>query len=319
MQPEQEELPIRRRRDPDRSPAASELRAHSTVPAGAAELAALQRAVGNRAVVRLLAHRHGAPVDPGPGGPVPAASDVAVQRAPADRTRIPETLDEAREDLYFRPGGLVPASPEAQSGLEAKFPKTKSGEHKKFPKPYKGANIPFMKLDPADWLAALNSQYDEDPRFRSNCQDATRAFLASWFGNPKAASGVFDRHEDGTPGIESNGAQATQKWLGAPWRASEDSPDGGRYSTPADVKARLSGAGPGSAAMVVFRPEGRQYNHAVNAVNYKGSIFWIDPQNRKISREFDFQAASLMMIVVKGSDFEPVDAPELNPMRMSVG
>ncbi len=272
------------------------------------------------------------PSDPsGPAAEAPAPrmlSDQAAQSAayarPAQRSSR-DTILAGRPSVRTPiPGGLRSAATQAQAALEQLL-RRRDRSFKQFPCP--SARLPgsgiardYNKKNPkgpvktwgsASWVIAINSQRNEPgTTFLRNCIEASRAFLATWFGVPTAAAGIDGDY----PAIEQGSTDRTSEWLETGWRLFEPS---GMRTTWTDVERRLQQAGPGSAAIVSFIRQGMEVPegfstipaHSVNAVNYKGTIYWIDAQNGIISRKPLYDSTSDFMAIVLDRDFEPFDPP----------
>lgn len=165
--------------------------------------------------------------------------------------------------------------------------------------------------DSAEWVKGVNSSREQpDGRFLRNCVDACRAFLSSWYGKPKVAAAVSSADKKV---LEDNGNETTAGWLETTWRTSEDK--NGEQVTPtwSDVEERLRRSGHGSAAIVAFERWSttlKEYvGHSVNAVNYRDTIYWVDPQKGRISTEPMYEAKSDFMAIVLDSNLQPVDPP----------
>ncbi|WP_255949415.1 toxin glutamine deamidase domain-containing protein [Streptomyces odontomachi] len=271
-------------------------------PMNASAVLALQRTAGNAAVTRALGaqrHVHGA----GCGHGLP------VQR-----------VSLANDQREFGPGKLKQVDPKDQANLEKSFPK-KDGAFKQFPDPTSFSyslmgplTQRLNKVDPkgplassggaADWVQGINSRRDEDGgAYRRNCIEAARSFLASWSGNPTAAAGIHDES-----GVETGGNDLTKRWLGTNWRTSEAGADENAQGVWGAVASRLKGAGHGASCIVVFEREETHLVHAVNGVNHKGDIVWVDAQMGRVSKTPMYKG-SLFMTITLDPQFAPVEPP----------
>ncbi|WP_030542457.1 toxin glutamine deamidase domain-containing protein [Streptomyces albus] len=317
------------RRSPDR-PAAAPAAAPRGPVTEPATLLALQGTAGNAAVARMLAERHTAPAAHGTEAlrtPVQRASagappaDLASQpAAPAQAGQSGPVLPPLEGVRDYARSGLKPADPKAQQQLEKSFTTRSDGSFERFADPTRffplaGLAQAVNKANPkgpmatsggaADWVKNINSQRDDDPGFRRNCVDAARSFLASWDGRPTAAAGVAGE------GVEEGGNDRTAAWLGTRWRTSEvaeaeeGAEAGGVWSA---VEGRLKSGGHGSSAIVVFKRTETELVHAVNAVNYKGKVYWVDAQMGRISKTPMYNG-SLFMTISLSPTFEAIDEP----------
>jgi hypothetical protein len=277
----------------------------------ASAVLALQRSAGNAAVTRALGaqrHVHGAGCGHG----------LSVQRV---------LRNDQRE---FGPGKLKPVEPKDQENLEKVFPK-KDGVPKQFPDPT-SLSYSIMgpltqrlnKVDPkgplassggaAEWVQGINSRRDEEGgAYRRNCIEAARSFLASWSGNPTAAAGIHDKE-----GVESGGNDLTKRWLGTNWRTTEAAAGENAQGTWGVVASRLKGAGHGASCIVVFEREETGLVHAVNGVNHKGDIVWIDAQLGRVSKTPMYKGR-LFMTITLDAQFAPVDPPETHASQPVTG
>ncbi|MEU5973203.1 toxin glutamine deamidase domain-containing protein [Streptomyces sp. NPDC047315] len=274
------------------------------LPRGAADVLALQRSAGNAAVTRALEA----------GRPARAAApghDLPVQRALAEH------------DREFGPGRLDHPRSADQQNLERVFPKNKDGSYEQFPDPTTitnhltslmgSLNQRLSKVPQpqgpqagsggaADWVVAINSQRDVDDRYKRNCIDAARSFLASWSGTPTVAAPVYD-----PTGVEEGGTGRTKEWLNAEWKTSKVTPGVhplGREDWDS-VASRLKSAGHGSSSIVVFMRKQSGNVHAVNGVNIHGKVKWIDPQYGVVSSQPLYDGLSFMTITLD---------PQANPV-----
>jgi hypothetical protein len=218
-----------------------------------------------------------------PGSPHHGSASHQVPRPPDDPLGPPDVRDVR---LYNKPGGYTRDSP-AQNAMRANFPKKPDGSY-------------VVHADPRLWLRFGNGAGMSVAGRINNCADCARAFITSWFGKPTAAmprrvvpgSNLDERGKAETAVLATNDlfAGGFSKWEG--WNAD---------SAAQRVAQRLLAAGPGSASMVmvnwpVIDPVTGQWStdpvtgaylnqgaHQFNAVNFEGTILWVDMQSNVIS------------------------------------
>ncbi|MGW5678084.1 toxin glutamine deamidase domain-containing protein [Streptomyces sp. NPDC003860] len=264
------------------------------LPRGAADILTLQRSAGNAAVTRALEARRHAP-DAEHGHRLP------VQRALQNDQR------------RYGTGYLGQPRQADQQNLDRVFPKDKNGANQQFPDPTTITNhltslmsslnqhLGKVPQGPqagaggaADWVTAINSQRDTDDRYKRNCIDAARSFLASWSGNPTVAAPVHD-----PSGLEEDGPNRTKQWLNTEWRTSKVTPGLPQVREDWDsVAARLKSAGHGASSIVVFKRAQTGNVHAVNGVNINDKVKWIDPQYGVVSSKPLYDGISFMTITL---------------------
>jgi hypothetical protein len=180
-------------------------------------------------------------------------------------------LDDVRADLFDRDReGLVPPRAIDQRLLEDHVPRNPDGSFQKF-------------ADPKEpWVRFQNDGGMNVPGRGNNCADSSRAFLETWYGNPRVSAA---RTPDLTPdgdlnpwGAEHDSALNQQRWAGADYQHSGPGKDG--YLK---VYQDLKTSGHGSSAVIAVKWPGEETGHAFTAVNYHGDVYWVDPQSGAVS------------------------------------
>ncbi|MEU8682451.1 toxin glutamine deamidase domain-containing protein [Streptomyces sp. NPDC048611] len=170
-----------------------------------------------------------------------------------------------RHELLEGEGGLVLPDPHDQQALEDAVPRDEDGYFQRFPDPY------------GDWADLQNDGGQSVPGRDDNCADCSRSYLETWYGNPQVSA---PRMQDGDFG-ERDGEDNIQRWLGAEFQHAGD--DALAYSR---VAEDLRNAGHGAAAIVwvgYVDSDGDPFSsHLFNAVNYHGSVVWVDTQSREV-------------------------------------
>ncbi|GAA1959341.1 toxin glutamine deamidase domain-containing protein [Kitasatospora viridis] len=223
-----------------------------------------------------------------------AAGGMAGPRAPMER---PTGLDAVRGPLLNgKPGGLRPIPDLYQQNLESALPRNPDGSFQVHPDPTTG------------WVSQQNGPGIFYPGRANNCADATRAFLETWYGNPRVAAGrTLDLGPDGRldpAAPENNSVRNQSRWAGVPETVAGWNTDG--YNRVA--RDLLAGGHGSSAAVGVFWPDGG--GHAFAAVNYQGTIYWVDPQGNIVSNLPIHPGAGQVNYIPLGPDRKPLAHPE---------
>ena len=114
--------------------------------------------------------------------------------------------------------------------------------------------------DPRGLAAWVNDGGNIQPGRGVNCADCARSFELSWRGQPQVSAAR-------APGLGGESFERIEEWLGDPL-----SP-----SSLLEIGNRLTDAGHGASAYVVVLWKGGG-GHAFNAVNYAGTVLFIDAQ-----------------------------------------
>jgi papain fold toxin 1 (glutamine deamidase) of polymorphic toxin system len=209
-----------------------------------------------------------------PSGPdSPWGPAVGAGATPAGDGGDGNGLHDIRAALDHEPGGLGGVDPDDQQALDDAVPRNPDGTPERFPDPF------------GDWSRLQNDGGHEMPGRSNNSADCSRAFLATWRGDPQVSAPRtpdLDDHGNPDPWAPEEDANAHQvRWAGAPHTYAGP---GGDPGTAARIEQDLLRAGHGSAAVVqVDWPDGG--GHAFNAVNHHGTVVWVDSQCGEVSHE----------------------------------
>ncbi|MFI1400899.1 toxin glutamine deamidase domain-containing protein [Streptomyces sp. NPDC020681] len=169
-----------------------------------------------------------------------------------------------------------------------------------------------QRTDPEEVDAARRWQWVRDTGRVGNCEDVARSVLESWHGRPTVAARTMLSGLRGVPPTEYEAMSRTERWLGVAYRK-HASPGLGWDAAAARLKAR----GHGSAAIVGFeRPSGSF--HTINAVNYRGRVYWIDAQRGRVGDQPLYEYNGDFLSIELDPWFRPIDPVPLPQVRDAV-
>ncbi|UGY93946.1 toxin glutamine deamidase domain-containing protein [Streptomyces gobiensis] len=209
-------------------------------------------------------------------------------------------FDDIRNDLQDGPGGLHRPDSEDQQALADAVPRDEDGNFQRHPDPY------------GDWAMLQNDGGINVPGRADNCADGSRAFLETWYGDPQVSAPRMDDGEFG----ERNGVDNIEAWAGGQFQYSGEGPQA--YS---EVAHDLREAGHGASAIIYVdwvddngNPDG---SHVFNAVNYNGTVVFVDPQTGDVmSRPINTEGVGQVFHLPLDADRNPL-YPDSDPAAES--
>ncbi|GAB3855364.1 hypothetical protein GCM10029963_50040 [Micromonospora andamanensis] len=165
---------------------------------------------------------------------------------------------------YGQPEGLLPPDQADQDALDAAMPRDPA------------TGRPAVHPDPrlGSWAGLLNDGGPTVPGRDTNCADVGLSVLSAWYGRPDVAAPTVPSAE-----VERGSTARQEQALGSTFGH-----QGNGASALDAVADALRAAGPGSAAIIIGQwPGDSGRAHTWNAVNYNGTIIWVDGQRGVVS------------------------------------